>query len=61
MIKLTQSLSHWLYINHKDIVSHVILGHTELITPQMWNEYMDWCKTDEGKKYLKGGEHYKEN
>lgn len=58
MIKLTQSLSHWLWEYHKDIVALVMFGHAELITPQMWNEYIDWCKTEEGKKYLKGGENY---
>lgn len=60
MVELTQSLSHWLWTNHKDIVGLVLFGHTELITDEMWEEYIAWCKTDEGAKYLVGGSEYKE-
>lgn len=37
-----------------------MFGHTELLTEEMYKEYLDWCQTDEGKKYLKGGSEYKE-
>jgi hypothetical protein len=26
----------------------------------MQKDYIEWCKTDEGKQYLKGGSKYKE-
>ena len=60
MIKLTQSLEHWLCKNHKDIIHLIMFGHTELFTEEMQKEYIEWCKTDEGKQYLKGGSKYKE-
>lgn len=60
MIKLTQSLDHWLQENHRDIIHLIILGHTELFTAEMQKEYVQWCRTDEGKQYLKGGSKYKE-
>lgn len=61
MVKLTQSLEHWLWENHRDIIPLILLGHTELFTPEMNKEYLDWCQTDEGRKYLKGGSEYKED
>lgn len=60
MFKLTQSLRHWLLENHRDIVALVMLGHVELITEEMWQEYIEWCDTDDGKQYLKGGSKYVE-
>lgn len=60
MVKLTQSLEHWLWINHRETIGLILLGHTELFTPQMNKEYLEWCQTDEGRKYLKGGSEYKE-
>lgn len=36
-----------------------MFGHTELFTEQMEQEYLDWCRTDEGKSYLEGGANYK--
>lgn len=60
MVKMTQSMSKWLWDNHKDIYGLVLLGHTELITQEMYSEYIEWCKTEEGQSYLKGGSNYKE-
>ena len=60
MVKLTQSLEHWLWENHRDKIALIMLGHVELFTEEMEQEYLEWCKTDEGKKYLKGGGEYKE-
>lgn len=37
-----------------------MFGHIELFTEEMNEEYLQWCQTDEGKKYLKGGSEYKE-
>lgn len=60
MVKLTQSLKQWLWENHKDLIFLIMLGHTELFTDEMNKEYIEWCKTDRGKQYLKGGCKYKE-
>lgn len=60
MFKLTQSLSKWLSDNHIDKMPLIMLGHIELFTEEMQKEYLEWCKTDEGRKYLKGSSEYKE-
>ena len=60
MIKLTQSLEHWLFENHRDKYALISFGHIEEFTEDMQNAYLEWCGTEEGKKYLEGGEHYKE-
>lgn len=61
MVKLTQSLQHWLWENHRDKLGLILLGHTELVTDEMWAEYIEWCKTEDGKQYLVGGSKYKED
>ena len=60
MVKLTQSLQQWLWVNHRDKIGLIMMGHTELMTDEMWDEYIEWCKTEEGQSYLKGGSNYKE-
>ena len=60
MIKFTQSLSHWLYRNHRDKFDLIMFGHAELFTEDMQRDYLAWCQTDEGRKYLKGGSEYRE-
>lgn len=60
MVRLTQSFQHWLWVNHRDKIGLILLGHTELITEEMVKEYIEWCKTEEGRQYLKGGSKYKE-
>ena len=60
MVRLTQSLREWLFKNHADKLPLIMLGHTELFTPEMERKYLAWCMTDEGKQYLKGGSKYKE-
>ncbi|MBR1833276.1 MAG: hypothetical protein IJ784_12740 [Ruminiclostridium sp.] len=35
-----------------------MFGHTELLTQEMYDEYLKWVQTDEGKQYLKGGSKY---
>lgn len=59
MVKLTQSLEKWLFDNHRNKLALIMLGHIEFMTDEMWREYIAWCKTDEGKQYLKGGSEYK--
>lgn len=62
MVKMTQSFSHWLFKNHRDKFGLVMLGHVELVTEEMYNEYLAWCQTEDGKQYLEGGTKYrKEN
>lgn len=58
MIKLTQSLNHWLFENHRDIYTLILFGHVELLTEQMIKDYIEWCKTEDGKQYLHGGSKY---
>ena len=58
MIKLTCSLKHWLAINYPYDFILITFGHVELFTPKMQAEYIEWCKTEEGKRYLVGGDLY---
>lgn len=58
MVLLTQSLRKWLWDNHADKLPLILLGHTELMTQEMWESYIEWCRTDDGRKYLKGGSEY---
>ena len=60
MVKLTQSLAVWLHANHPETMALIMLGHVELFTPEMQREYVEWCQTDDGKQYLKGGSKYDE-
>lgn len=60
MVILTESLKQWLMKNHFDKIGLIMWGHTEEMTDEMWAEYIEWCKTDEGRQYLKGGSKYKE-
>lgn len=60
LVKLTQSLEHFLFENYKEFLPLIMFGHLELLTDEIWNQYIEWCQTDEGKKYLKGGSEYKE-
>lgn len=61
MIKLTQSLSVWLELKHPDILPLIMFGHIELFTEEMQKDYTDWCRTEEGRQYLKGGSKYDED
>lgn len=60
MVRLTQSLSHWLFVNCPEKLPLIMFGHLELFTDEMKKEYLEWCKTEEGLSYLKGGSNYKE-
>ena len=61
MIKTTCSIDRWMFDNgyQKELVL-LKFGHTEVFTKDMENRYVEWCKTDEGRSYLKGGANYKE-
>ena len=58
MVKLTQSLQHWLWENHREKIVPIMFGHVELFTKEMEREYIEWCMTDDGMQYLKGGSEY---
>lgn len=58
MVTMTQSMEHWLFENYKDKFALIMFGHLELFTEEMRKEYLEWCKTDDGKQYLKGGSKY---
>ena len=58
MVTMTQSMEHWLFENHKDKFALIMFGHLELLTETMQKEYLEWCQTDDGKQYLKGGSKY---
>ena len=60
MTKLTCSLEHWLFENHKDKLGLILFGHVELFTSDMQKEYLKWCDTEDGKQYLEGGIYYTE-
>lgn len=52
MVELTESLEAFMLIYHKDLLVPVFFGHAELLTDEIWQEYLRWCKTDEAKSYL---------
>ena len=58
MVKLTKSLQHWLFKNNPDLISPIMFGHVELFTDEMQKEYIEWCKTEDGQRYMKGGDLY---
>ena len=58
MVILTQSMEIWLATYHKEKLALIMFGHLELFTEEMAEEYAEWCMTDEGKQYLKGGSKY---
>lgn len=60
MVKMTKSFRHWLFKNYPKLYALILFGHVELLTEEMYQEYLDWCKTEEGRQYLKGGSKYKE-
>ena len=60
MVRLTQSLKEWLWQHHREMLPLILSGHVELFTPEMKQQYLEWCQTEEGRQYLKGGSKYKE-
>lgn len=61
MVKLTQSFYMFMWKKDREKLVLISSGHTELVTKELYNEYLEWCKTDEGEKHLVGGEEYDEN
>lgn len=61
MIRFTQSAAKFFFEKYPKEASLFMFSHTEAITGEMCKEYIEWCKTDEGRSYLKGGANYKED
>lgn len=57
----TQSMEVWLFTYHRDLFVPLMFGHLELFTDELAREYADWCQTEEGRQYLKGGSKYDPN
>lgn len=61
MVQLTQSLEAFLMKKGQlNLILLLMFGHVELLTDELYQEYLQWCKTEEGRSYLKGGANYKE-
>lgn len=58
---MTQSMEVWLFTYHKDKMALIMFGHLELFTDEMAEEYIEWCRTEEGRQYLEGGSKYDPN
>ena len=52
MVRLTKSLEFFIARYHKDILVPLSFGHSELLTDEIWQEYLSWCQTDEAKPYM---------
>lgn len=61
MFKLSQSLEAFLAKKGDyKLITLLMFGHAELLTSDLYQEYLEWCQTDEGHSYLEGGANYKE-
>lgn len=58
---MTQSMEIWLATYHRDKFVPIMFGHLEVFTEEMAREYAEWCLTEEGCQYLKGGSKYDPN
>lgn len=61
MVKFTLSFSIWLLKYHRELYAPLMFGHLEEFTEELYQEYLEWCLTDEGKQYLRGGSKYRED
>ena len=61
MYSFTQSAAKFFFDKYPQEASLFMFGHTEAITEEMCKEYIEWCRTDEGRSYLKGGANYIED
>ena len=60
MIVFMKSFKTWLASIHPELVVPIMFGHVELMTDDLYREYRNWCKTEEVRRYLKGGDLYEE-
>lgn len=61
MVVMTQSFEYFLMKYYRELFVPIMFGHIELLTKEMQEKYNEWCLTDEGKQYLKGGSKYNPN
>ena len=61
MPTMTQSMEVWLSTYHLEKFALIMFGHLELFTDEMAKEYIEWCRTEEGRQYLRGGSKYDPN
>ena len=54
-IQLTESLKQYLWKFHRTDLPLVLFGHLEVLDPY-WDDYISWCKTDEGLQYMKSND-----
>ena len=57
MVEMTQSLKRYMWEFHRKEYALVLFGHTEIVD-EYWDDYISWCRTDEGRSYLEGGINY---
>lgn len=60
MVRLTRSLQAWMLQFYPELISPIMFGHVELFTPEMKKEYLAWCQTNDGKRYLNNHQEVKE-
>lgn len=51
-VHLAENFRVFLEKNHKDIIFPLTHGHHYVLTDEIFHEYILWCQTDEGRKYL---------
>lgn len=55
MVTMTRSFSVWCMKYHRELYTPLMFGHSELLTEELYQEYLDWVQTEEGQQYLEGG------
>lgn len=60
IVGFTQSLQAWLTKYYPELIGPLMFGHLELFTDELQQEYVEWCQTEEGRSYLKGGSNYRD-
>lgn len=54
MVKLTDSLKEFLWqSHHREIIPLLMLGHVELFTEEIQQEYADWLAKNQDKEMVK--------
>jgi len=60
MVAMTESLKQFLVRNYPEEYVLIGFGHIEKLTHDIWQEYIAWCDTEDGRQYLQGGSKYKD-
>lgn len=51
-VHLSENLRVFLEKDHKDLIFPLTHGKHDVLTDEIFQEYVIWCQTDEGRKYL---------